>query len=322
MAGHSLASGGGYPVPVLFLIFNRPVPTARVFEAIARARPKELYIAADGPRVEHPTDAVNCSAAREILKKIDWPCEVRTLFRTANLGCRTAISSAIDWFFENVEQGVILEDDCLPSAEFFTFCEQLLSLYSQDPRIMQIAGTNLCPGTFRDRSSYTFSGYTPIWGWATWRRAWKHYDVEMSQLGNFKREGRLRQVFSGWEERLHRRILYDLVQQRKIDTWDYQWNFALTAHNGLSIIPVKSLIQNIGFGADATHTKGAPEPAESTTQEGSVFPLRHPLSVESDSQYDRAYFRSTIRRTSSLSRLLVKRWMPREAYVTIKRWMS
>lgn len=320
--GYEVVSESNYRVPILLLIFNRPAQTASTFEVIARVRPRELYIAADGAREGHPTDVTNCSAARDIVTKIYWPCEVRTLFRNSNLGCRTAVSSGIDWFFEHVERGVILEDDCLPAPGFFAFCEELLSRYENDTRVMHITGTNLNRVTDMGGNSYTFSKYTPIWGWATWRRAWKHYDVEMSRLDEIKREGVIETAFPTRAERLHREILYELVRQRKIDTWDYQWNFALTASNGLSIIPAKSMIRNIGFGEDATHTKDAVGLAGAEGEEEAVFPLRHPSQVAVNREYDEAYFNSVTRVISPIRRLLVKRWLPRGTYAAIKRLVS
>lgn len=311
-----------FDIPVLLLIFNRPDATRRVFQEIRKRRPRHLYVAADGPRATRGDDGPQCAATRAIIDDIDWPCELHTLFRESNLGCRSAVSSAIDWFFEYVECGVILEDDCLPTQGFFTFCEELLSRYENDTRVMHIAGTNLNRTTDLRGNSYTFSKYTPIWGWATWRRAWKQYDVEMSQLDEVKREGAIAAAFPGRAERLHREILYELVRQRKIDTWDYQWNFALTANNGLSIIPAKSMIQNIGFGEDATHTKDAAGLAGSESEEDTVFPLRHPSQVMVNREYDEAYFNSVTRVISPMKRLLVKRWLPRGIYAAIKRLVS
>lgn len=166
-------------VPVLLLIFNRPDTTQRVFHEIRGASPLQLFISADGPRENKPGEFEKCQITRDIVRQVDWDCEVYTNFRDKNLGCKIAVSSAIDWFFENVEEGIILEDDCLPSFSFFRFCEELLEKYRDDERIMQIGGTNLLSEWQRSDDSYYFSKYGAIWGWATWRRAWQYYDVNM-----------------------------------------------------------------------------------------------------------------------------------------------
>src|SRR5688572_20529443 len=166
--------------PVLFLIFNRPAVTKQVFEAIREMRPTRLYIAADGPRPAIPNELDNCRKAREAALAVDWECQVKTLFRDKNLGCGRGPSTAITWFFEHETEGIILEDDCMPSPSFFSYCAELLARYRDDTRIMHIAGTNLEKPQQRDQEhSYHFSNFTYCWGWATWRRAWKFHDFDM-----------------------------------------------------------------------------------------------------------------------------------------------
>jgi len=240
--------------PVLFVIFNRPNTTAQVFREIANAKPPKLFIAADGPRSDRPDEAEQCAKARAITDQVDWNCEVNTLFRENNLGCRQAVSSAIDWFFEHVEEGVILEDDCLPHPTFFNFCAALLQYYRHDNRIMHIAGANFLGERLNYPYSYYFSHYPSIWGWATWRRAWAYYDADMSIL---KECGYsiLDLLYSDPVERQERAILLSKVQSGEIDTWDYQWDFACRIQNGLSVIPSVNMISNIGYGQGATRTK-------------------------------------------------------------------
>ena len=163
--------------PILFLIFNRPQLTARVFAAIREAQPSQLYVAADGPRSNRPGEADLCEQARRVINGVDWPCEVKTLYRQENLGCRQAVSSAITWFFDNVEAGVVLEDDCLPIESFFRFCSELLIRYRDDTRIGMISGNNHGFRIYDDSLSYSFSKHGAIWGWASWRRAWRLYDT-------------------------------------------------------------------------------------------------------------------------------------------------
>ena len=172
---------------VLLVIFNRPETTQVVFEAIRKAKPPRLYVAADGPRTEVPSDAKKCKEAREIINQVDWDCEVKTLFREKGLGCGLGPSSAFTWFFEHEEDGIILEDDCLPSQSFFWFCEELLERYRHDNRVMHIGGNNFLNGWQKDRDySYYFSNSGHIWGWATWRRAWKLFDFNISLYEKLK----------------------------------------------------------------------------------------------------------------------------------------
>ena len=161
--------------PVLLIIFNRPDTTARVFEAIRAARPTELYIAADAPRENRSEDKRLCEEAKKITEKIDWPCEVHRLYQEKNLGCKRGPIASITWFFENVEAGIILEDDCVPHPSFFAFCSELLEKYADDKRIMHVSGNNFQFGKMRGDASYFFSEYTLSWGWATWRRAWQRF---------------------------------------------------------------------------------------------------------------------------------------------------
>lgn len=240
--------------PVLFLVFNRPSTTELVFDAIRKAQPKRLYIAADGARIGHEGDALNCKKVKEIISVIDWECEVKTLFRDKNLGCKYAISSAIDWFFENEPQGIILEDDCLPSPDFFKFCDQMLQHYSDDDRIRFVAGSNFQQGIKRSDGSYYFSNLSHVWGWASWRRAWKHYDVELNKYRGIDGFDAFKKIFNNdllaqdWNDIMKR------LHQNQIDTWDYQWAITNMFNHGLSVMPNANLISNIGFGAGATHT--------------------------------------------------------------------
>ena len=192
---------------------------------------------------------------RKITTQIDWPCEVKTLFREKNLGCKIAVSSAITWFFENVEQGIILEDDCLPNQSFFVFCEQMLELYKDDQRIMHISGDNFDFGQKRGNADYYFSKLNHIWGWATWKRAWKHYDLEMPTLEEFIENNYIKDIFNDKEIAKKWINNFKKAKNGKVNTWDYQWTYTIWSKNGLAIIPSKNLVKNIGFGYGATHTK-------------------------------------------------------------------
>lgn len=239
--------------PVLFLIFNRPDMTKRVFEEIRKQKPKSLYVAADGPRPKKDGEAELCEQARQIVLNVDWDCEVKTLFRETNLGCQQAVYKAITWFFENVEEGIILEDDCFPHPSFFVFCEQMLEKYRNNKRVMHISGeTQIAEDLTED--SYYFSNIPHIWGWASWRRSWNLYDVKMKDYPDFVKKKKIKEIF---KNRYHQGDWLKTLNQmywKEIDTWDYIWCYTLFNNNGLSIIPNKNMVTNIGFGENSTHT--------------------------------------------------------------------
>lgn len=240
-----------FNTPILFLIFNRPDVTQQVFDIIKQIKPKYLYVAADGPRENKDGEAEKCNKTREIINQIDWECELKTLFRDDNLGCKKGVSSAIDWFFENVEEGIILEDDCLPSLSFFKYCENLLKHYRNDTRVMHISGTNQLDEPI-DKYSYYFDVYTQIWGWATWKRAWKYYDINMTSYPDFKSENKIKDIYGDYYQQLF--WTKNLDEAIYGNTWDNMWFYAVFSQGGLCINPNKNLVSNIGFGADAVHT--------------------------------------------------------------------
>lgn len=234
---------------ILFLIFNRPEPTQRVFDALRCARPARLYVAADGPRPTKVGESDLCAKTRRIVDHIDWPCEVRTLFRDQNLGCRAAVSDAITWFFDHEEEGIILEDDCLPSPDFFRFCDVALSTWRHELRVMHIGGHVLIDGPASE--DMLFSHLVPIWGWATWRRAWQQYDSEMTRIGTLHTL-----PLRDWYGSQYRNVVKAIenVCFGKVDAWGARWVLTVMANQGLSVLPRVNLISNIGFGSDATHT--------------------------------------------------------------------
>ncbi|MGE0636666.1 MAG: nucleotide-diphospho-sugar transferase [Bacteroidia bacterium] len=237
--------------PVLFLIFNRPELTFRVFEEIRKAQPEQLFIAADGPREDREGESEKCEQARNIASKVDWSCEVKTLFRDKNLGCKMAVSSAINWFFEQVEEGIILEDDCLPNQSFFFFCKTMLEKYRSEEKVMHIGGANFQDKIKRGSASYYFSIHPNQWGWATWRRAWQHYDINMTDYFDFKKR---QKIFSNQRIALFNFEKLEKTLSGEINTWDYQWFYSIWVKKGICIIPNSNLIMNIGFGEQATHT--------------------------------------------------------------------
>ena len=244
--------------PVLFLIFNRPETTFRVFEAIRHYQPEELFIAADGPRPHKAEDAARCEKVRSVASMVDWECKVHTLFRTENLGCKYAVSGAIDWFFSQVEEGIILEDDCLPNDDFFRFCTEMLSRYRNEEQVMHIGGCNFNYGKFfSGESDYSFTVYPHCWGWATWRRAWRSFEKEMGSFPAYVQEKRIREIFPGSPYKQWRflRIFRKCYEKQPFftDVWDYPWCYTLFRKNALSITPRRNLVCNIGM-ENATHT--------------------------------------------------------------------
>ena len=242
--------------PVLFLVFNRPDTTIQVFEKICNAKPSRLYVACDGPRINNLEDKGKIEIVQNIIAKVDWPCEVKTLYREKNLGCKIAVSEAITWFFNHEEQGIILEDDCLPSDSFFVFCEELLNKYKYEDRIMHIAGmTYVEKNKGVNNYSYHFCKVGGIWGWASWRRAWKKYELEMNSYKQAIQENIFDHIFTGKSQMKYffKNIFKNAYKNNY--TWDYQWTFTKIIHNSINIMPAKNLIKNIGFGnKNATHT--------------------------------------------------------------------
>lgn len=278
--------------PVLFLVFNRPIPTAKVFEAIRAARPPRLYIAADGPRAHREGEAARCAEVRDIVTRVDWPCEIRTLFRDENLGCKAAVSGGISWFFEQEEQGIILEDDCLPHPDFFSYCDALLERYRDDERVWVVTGDNFQRGARRGDASYYFSKYNHVWGWASWRRAWRHYQGDIPFWPEWRRSADWMQHAANPVERRYWTKIFDRIHRNEIDTWDYPWTASIWHRGGLTATPNVNLVTNIGFGPDATHTASANSPLAGMTT-NAIGELRHPDAVAQDVEADSYVFNHT-----------------------------
>lgn len=279
-------------VPVLFLIYNRPETTRQVFQRIREARPLRLYVAADGPRNEHSGDILKCEKARVIATQVDWECEVRTLYRDNNLGCRKAVSSAIDWFFDNEEMGIILEDDCLPNDSFFKFCEELLYKYRDEESVMTISGNNFQPYR-RSENSYYFSKYLHCWGWATWRRAWNNFDINMKSWPLRQQEKYLDTIFSSQRASKYWSEIIDRVYFGEINSWAYIWQYSIWENNGVNILPNENLVSNIGFGEDGTHTKNTESDLANLDSVKLEFPLVHPSKIlinKKADRYTQSYF--------------------------------
>ncbi len=285
--------------PVTFIIFKRPETTQRVFEVIRQVKPPKLFVIADGPRINREGEAEKCEATRAIIEKVDWDCEVIKNYSDINLGCAKRVYSGLDWVFNQTEETIILEDDCIPDASFFRFCEELLEKYRYDTRISTISAQNVQFGHKRTNYSYYFSRYSHCWGWASWRRAWQHYDLSIKLWKEVQAENLLndilidRKAVNYW-----RRIFQSVYENPTGITWDYQWTFTCWMQGSLSIIPNVNLVSNVGVGADATHfnSNGKFSFINVPTQK-MEFPLKHPpfivRNLEADSFTQKTVYKAS-----------------------------
>ena len=264
--------------PVLFCIFNRPEITRRVFQRIREARPGKLLVVADGARTGRDGESESVAQTRAIIDGVDWPCEVLTNFADQNMGCKQRIASGITWAFEQTDELIILEDDCLPDPTFFSYCDELLNRYRDHPEIMMISGDNFQPHS-QTGDSYYFSHWAHIWGWATWKRAWQHFDADVSDWPQRKQENFLARIFSTAADQRHWEQVMENQHKGLIDTWDFPWTYACWKAGGLTILPDRNLVTNIGFGDSATHTTDA----ESRLAHLPTYPisqLTHPETIK------------------------------------------
>ncbi len=273
--------------PVLFLIFNRPLCTKEVFKQISEYRPLKLYIAADGPRTGNKEDENMCIKTREVVKNINWECDVKYLFRDTNLGCKNAVAEAIDWFFKFEDNGIILEDDCLPDQTFFKFCTEMLLKYKDNTEVFSIGGNCFLPEKLKKNNcSYFFSKHVEVWGWATWRRAWMLYDRNITKFT--KEKEKLKQIDYLSSNRNYNKWIkiFQNIYDNKVDTWDYQWVYTVWINQGVTILPTKNIVKNIGFNNLATHTISEDNFFSNFNLEKLKFPLIHPNIINRNLIYD------------------------------------
>ncbi|HUJ10299.1 MAG TPA: glycosyltransferase family 2 protein [Verrucomicrobiae bacterium] len=282
--------------PVALIVFNRPDVTARVAGVIAKARPPKVFVVADGPRSNRPEDVQKCVATRAIIDRIDWPCEVIRKYADVNLGCGMGPATGLDWVFEHTDRAIILEDDCLAHPSFFRYCDELLEKYCDDERIMQIAGSNFQCGHRRGAYSYFFSRFKICWGWATWRRAWRHMDMGVKLWSEFREGAWLRDLVGDIRAVQHWTEKFDHAYRAggKVDYWDYQWLFSTWAQNGLCIMPNANLVSNVGFDAEATHTTSTESRWARLPLQEISFPLEHPPIVIRDKEADDFFVKEVV----------------------------
>jgi hypothetical protein len=263
---------------VLLIVYNRPEKTKKILKKLEIAKPPRLYIAADGPNTLKINDSYLVKETRKIIQTVRWKCKVHYLLRSNNLGCKYAVSQGIDWFFKHETKGIILEDDCLPNQDFFIFCENLLNYHKRNKKIFSITGTNFYKKSLVKDASYYFSIFPNVWGWATWRRSWKYYDVEMKFWPKYKKTKEWKKFFNENYKRKFFEKAFDQSFNNKINTWDYQFTALSFMLGGLTATPTKNLIKNIGFGSNSTFNKNSKHRlANLKTQ--SLKKIYHPSSI-------------------------------------------
>ncbi len=280
-------------VPILFMTFNRVAETQQVLDIIKKANPKKLYVSSDGPRDNNADDLNSTSTIRNLVLSQQMDCEVKTLFHTNNLGCKKAGITAIQWFFENEEKGIILEDDCLPSLNFFVFMQECLNKYEYDSRIVHINGNNFGYNTPSDYS-YHFTYLPQVWGWGSWRRAWNKFDESMQLFDKFDDWSFYQHVgFSEADYGKARRKWLN-AKNNRVEVWDYQWHFINLLEGNLVISPVNNLVSNIGFGANATHTIDNYSIKQNIERINIKLPIEHPPCLFVDQKLNDHYIRMMI----------------------------
>ena len=242
-----------FEVPILLLGFNRPEECRQIISSLREVGAKYVYFSVDGPRIDSEADISKVEMVRNLKDLFDWGCDLHIRFLSENLGCKLAISSGITWFFENVEEGIILEDDCLPNQDFFYFCEKMLTKYRYSENIMHISGSSYLPSNIVHRTNHYFSALHDVWGWATWKRAWDLFEIDIEYPDTKSERLLLNKYFKSKKvARWFHRYLED-SKSPTCSLWSTYWVFAIISKNALGVTPVVNLVRNIGFDGQATH---------------------------------------------------------------------
>lgn len=271
-------------VPIVLFIHSRPRETAQVLDSIRGYKPQTLYVVADGPRAGVLGELERCLEARGVVDFIDWECDVHWLARDKNLGSGRSVKEGLDWVFSREKWAIILEDDTVPNSSFFSYCEQLLFRYEDELTIGMISGNNLIHYPSPGSSSYFFSQIPTTWGWATWRRAWTHNDFYLGWMKS-RRRRETRRISLNRRHFYYWRWAFRLIQQGRVDAWDWQWNASLARRGQLTVVPSANLVRNVGFGGGATHTFRLPRGMKPETSTIS-FPMVHPRAVARCKDYE------------------------------------
>jgi hypothetical protein len=294
-------------VPVLLLAWRRPSLTKQVIDAIRVASPSQMFVACDGANAHRPDEAELVASTRATIDhEIDWQCTVERLYSESNQGCRRSVSRAISWFFDHVAEGIILEDDCVVHPDFFPYCAEMLERYREDHRVWCISGDNSAGIRLTGSWSYGFIRTTLIWGWATWRRAWKNYDDELLAWRNVRSTPLLNSILTDPLERKKLTRIFDsLLDLNEIDSWGYRWNCSALLQSGLCAVPTVNLVTNVGFSDSATHTKGVVPRSFAPRQ--SILPLKHPPIVHVDRFADAQVFEKVHGGAGNLYKAVMKK---------------
>ncbi len=315
-------------IPVLILAFNRPNETRYLLEKLSIIKPSKIYISQDGPRKNIKRDINLCNEVKKILKEVNWNCEVKYKINKNNLGCRISVSSAISWLFENEDVGIILEDDCIPSQSFFKFCQKMLNKYEKNNEIFVISGSNFQKNKFIGDGDYYFSKYAHCWGWATWKRAWYHYDDSMKFWNNFKEKDIWKKIHKNNLERKYWERIFNNVKNKKIDSWAYVWLASVWNFNGITITPNINLISNIGFNKDATNTLSAGKNSDFTHSKEFKNDIKDPGKIIINTEADEFVFNNHFNgkynfwpwRLLYLLKILMKD--PKTFYLRLKKYLT
>jgi hypothetical protein len=274
--------------PVALIIFNRPHTTRKVIDRIHKARPSQLFVIADGPRHNRPDDIQLCTSTRDTIDQVDWQCEVYKHYADENLGPGKRIYTGLNWVFQQVDKCLILEDDVLPHKDFFPFCDELLLRYANDKRIMLISGFGPSVKNISQPYSYFFSrSFIPL-GWATWKRAWDNFDIEMKIWNELRETDWLVEILG---DRLWAKIVHDRFEQRynaHDKAVDVEWAFYCLSQSGYAIRPYGNLLEYISSIGDATHqdfAKAIEQHIKIPTSSMS-FPIKHPPHMVRDKDSD------------------------------------
>jgi len=281
-----------FNTPVLLMLFNRPDITRKLFNRIREIKPSKIFVAANGPRPNVPGDVGLCMAVRDIFKEVDWKCELYTDFPETNINMHVRWYKTMDWFFENVDQGIILEDDCIPDISFFSYCTELLDKYRDNLQVMHINGSNFQFGHKRGNGSYYFSKYAHVWGWATWKRAWSKYDDSLHTLADFKDGNIIQTVTDDLKEKKYWIKYFDSIYDGRRNSCDIKWLYAIWLQNSLVVTPNVNLISNIGYGLSAGHTLFKDKVMEQKTYNIGKIIHPDPLIFTADKVADKYTFKS------------------------------
>ena len=304
-----------FSTPILLIVYNRPDYTIKLLEAIKAIKPTAIYIAADGPKNE--ADKILTDKTRAVFDSIDWPCTIKTFYREQNEGCGIGVSNGINWFFSQVEYGIILEDDCIPTSSFFSFSENLLIKYKEEETVMMIGGASWLDKNFNYKCDYFFTHLSSIWGWATWKRAWQKYQFtitpEMIKQAN---EKKVWNEFSNKKIKEFRIKLLQATYEKKVDTWDIQWSYCMSLNKGIAILPIKNQITNIGI--YGSNYKTETQLTNLNTDTIDVVNLKHPKNIAIEKKMDVLYQNLEAKKFLSINEPLIKFYINKTKYYILK----